>query len=358
MEFFKGLFKSDSKSVPSEKQPDKPSIKPMEGAMSPDTPTLSTDPQAPTSPIAPPTISTSAPTAPLAPDTLPVNQPPSMLDPRILEGVTRQLQLPNDAKPTSKNRHMTFGQLSDVGMARTNNQDAVFSFLAISRSADERPDVGVFVVADGMGGHHDGEKASAISARIVGEELIKHVYLPILTNVELSDRQPLSEAMSDAVLRANSSVIDQVPDGGTTLTSVTVVGDIAYIGHVGDSRAYLISSEGIEQITRDHSLVQRLVELDQITAEEALEHSQRNVLYRALGQNETLEVDTLMRRLPAGASLVLCSDGLWGYVKDHEFLEVVRAHANLQDACDKLVSMANSRGGLDNITVLIVGTAG
>ena len=136
--------------------------------------------------------------------------------------------------------------------------------------------------------------------------------------------------------------------------AVAIVGDLAHFAHVGDSRAYLITRDGLEQITRDHSLVQRLIELGQLTEEEAKDHPQKNVLYRALGQNESLEVDALTRRLPAESRLLICSDGLWGLVEEREIFEVAINTADPQQACNKLVDLANGGGGNDNITVIIL----
>ena len=251
------------------------------------------------------------------------------------------------------NGHLTFGQATDIGMVRNNNQDAAFSFFATLRSADERPDFGLFVVADGMGGHHDGEKASAATAHTVAKEVVATIYTPLLTG-DTENQPPISEALTSAIEKANVEVIKNVPDGGTTVTSVVIIGDLAYVAHVGDSRIYLINKDNIEQITRDHSLVQRLIELDQITPQEAADHPNKNMLYRALGQNEVVEVDTLTRRLPPKSRLLLCSDGLWNQVEDKEILETVKQSATPQDACNKLVAMANKRGGVDNVTVILL----
>ncbi len=251
------------------------------------------------------------------------------------------------------NGHLTFGQATDIGMVRNNNQDSAFSFFSTLRSADERPDFGLFIVADGMGGHHDGEKASAMTANTVAKEVVATIYTPLLTG-ETENQPPLSEALTAAIEKANVEVIKHVPDGGTTVTSVVIIGDLAYIAHVGDSRIYLLHKDGIEQITRDHSLVQRLIELDQITPQEAVDHPNKNMLYRAIGQNEVVEVDTLTRRLPPKSRLLLCSDGLWNQVEDKEILDVVKQSPTPQEACNKLVAMANKRGGIDNVTVILL----
>lgn len=251
------------------------------------------------------------------------------------------------------NGHLSFGQASDVGMVRTNNQDAVHSFFSTARSVDERPDFGLFMVADGMGGHHDGEKAAAITVRIVATQVLTTILAPMLSG-DTENQPPITEALVSAIEKANSEVIRRVPDGGTTLTCAIVIGDLAYIAHVGDSRIYLITKDSIEQLTRDHSLVQRLIELDQLTPAEAAEHPNKNMLYRALGQNELIEVDTLTRRLPPRSHLVVCSDGLWNQVENSEILATIKQAPNPQDACNKLVALANKRGGVDNVSVVLL----
>lgn len=272
---------------------------------------------------------------------------------QVADGVTRPLS--PEPVITARNNHLTFGQSSDTGMVRSNNQDSVLSFFFTSKSADQRPDFGLFIVADGMGGHHDGEKASALTARIVANHVISNIYLPMLGGEsDDADRPTISEALIAAVKQANNEVLKEVPDGGTTLTAAAILGDLVHIVHVGDSRAYLISQSTIEQITRDHSLVQRLIELNQLTRDEADEHPQKNVLYRAIGQSDTLEVDTVTRRLPANSALLICSDGLWGHLEDDILFETVKQHSVPQEACDRLISLANTKGGTDNITAILL----
>lgn len=273
-------------------------------------------------------------------------------------GGTRPLP-PLEAVVLKPGQRLTFGQLSDVGMVRGNNQDSMFSILASGSSADDLPDFGLFIVADGMGGHHDGEKASAITTRMVSMHVLSNLYMALL-NQEMDDpdRPTITDVLRDAVQSANEAVTEKIPEGGTTVTAAVVLGDLAYVAHVGDSRAYLITEDGIEQITRDHSLVQRLIELDQLTPEEAAEHPQRNVLYRAIGQNDNLDVDAITRRLPARSRLLVCSDGLWNLVPEDTIREETAKHTNPQEACNRLVRMANDRGGPDNITVILVQVPG
>lgn len=267
-------------------------------------------------------------------------------------GATRPL--PTDTIAHQQHVSLTFGKASDVGMMRDNNQDSCLAMQLLSTTADDRPDFGFFIVADGMGGHHDGEKASAICVETVTAEMLEKIYIPMLRNIDDGDRPTIVEALVAASEKANLDVIKNVPDGGTTLTAVAVVGNLAYVTHVGDSRAYLIHNKEMEQLTRDHSLVQRLIELNQLTPEEAETHPQKNVLYRAIGQSENLEVERLIRPLPPGAQMMICSDGLWGLISYDKMKQVILDSPTPQDACDKLVALANANGGTDNITVIIL----
>jgi PPM family protein phosphatase len=271
--------------------------------------------------------------------------------PMMQDSTTRPLAPERSISSTSE--HLIFAQASDIGLVRTNNQDSSFSFFSTNRSVDERPDFGLFIVADGMGGHHDGEKASAITARVVAAHVLSNVYIPLMNSKPDDDLPTLIETLTKAVEKANSEVLMNVPEGGTTVTAVAVINDLAYVAHVGDSRAYIITSEGSEQITRDHSLVQRLIELDHITEAEAPDHPQTHMLYRAIGQSENLEVDTLTRRLPPDSRVLICSDGLWSQISKTELAEVVMPNSP-QEACDKLIALANARGGKDNITAIIL----
>ncbi len=284
------------------------------------------------------------------------------ITPSMLAGFGRTRPLPPIEPYVRKpGKHLEYGLNSDIGQQRSNNQDSLLTFFTSNISVEERPDFGLFVVADGMGGHHDGEKASAITTRIVAEYIINKLYMNMLTSPASEsggDRPTVSETLSEAIQSANNAVSEQIPEGGTTVTAVIVLGDLAYVGHVGDSRAYLITDDVIEQITRDHSLVQRLIELDQLTPEEAAVHPQKNVLYRAIGQTDNLEVDALTRRLPHGARLLICSDGLWNQVPEDLLAETVRTAKTPQEACDRLIAIANDRGGPDNITAVLVQTPG
>jgi protein phosphatase len=276
-------------------------------------------------------------------------------EPETGEGMVTRPLPPLETLIPQPGQRMRFGQLSDSGMVRSNNQDVTLGLLMSGASADDLPDVGLFLVADGMGGHQEGERASAITARVVAQHALHEVVLALLEQrMNDPDRVSIAEILRVAVQDANDSVNEHIPEGGTTATVAVVLGDLAHIAHVGDSRAYLISNGSIEQITRDHSLIQRLIELDQLTPEEAAEHPQRNVLYRAIGQSETLDVDAITRRLPPWSTLLLCSDGLWNMVSETTIVEVIQKHSDPQQACVELVQLANERGGPDNISVILV----
>jgi serine/threonine protein phosphatase PrpC len=250
------------------------------------------------------------------------------------------------------------GRASNVGQVRDHNEDVLLT-LEVNQLGDQAPEpLGWFVLADGMGGHQAGELASALAMRVVTYELLNQVLRPYLFN-EAHDatQRPLNEVMANAVMAANKAVHEQVQGGGTTLTCALILGNRAYLAHVGDSRAYMFADDHLRQITRDHSLVDRLVELGQITPSEAMHHPQRNVLYRAVGQGDPLEVDTYVELLPPSGQyrLLLCCDGLWGSIPDDQITEVLRMAATPQAACDRLIEAANAAGGKDNITAVVIG---
>ena len=277
--------------------------------------------------------------------------------PAELQG-TRPLPPMETIQPAPGQR-LSFGQLSDVGMVRSNNQDAAFCMLSSASSDDDLPDFGLFIVADGMGGYQEGERASAITVRTVVRHVLEEIFTPMLEQrMNDPERPPIADVLREAVQQANKAVTTELSEGGTTATITVILGDLVYIAHVGDSRAYMITDDGIEQITRDHSLVQRLIELEQLTPEEAAEHPQRNVLYKAIGQSESLEVDTITRRLQPRARLLLCSDGLWNLVSEDTISEMVHQYPDPQEVCNQLVKLANERGGADNITVVLVQAPG
>ncbi len=250
---------------------------------------------------------------------------------------------------------LRLGRLSDIGQVRERNEDSFFAVESLLQHDDGQEPFGLFIVADGMGGHQNGEQASCLAVRTAAGHILKNVYLPYLTNdTSANSNQPINDILVAAVEAANLLVQKDVPDGGTTLTIALVMGHTAYIAHVGDTRIYWFKQGQLKQVTKDHSLVQRLVELGQETTESALVHPQRNVLYRAIGQGGTLEVDTYFQPLPPDSSLLLCSDGLWGPVKNDLLHQILNKSVAPQEACNRLIAAANDNGGEDNITAVMV----
>jgi serine/threonine protein phosphatase PrpC len=261
---------------------------------------------------------------------------------------------PPPTAPSTQPR-LKVGWATDVGEVRRHNEDTALIVTSAYDGSDNLPSFGIFILADGMGGHQAGEVASSMAARVVVHHILHQFYLPILVSQDHDTGLPaLNEVLVAAVQEANRAVANRVPGGGTTLTCALVLGPRAYIGHVGDSRAYIVTEQGMDQITHDHSLVDRLVELGQLTRDEAAVHPQKNVLYRAVGQNGILEVDTYVRTIPRGGSLLLCSDGLWSTVDEAEMAEIVAKAPSLQAACESLIAAANGAGGPDNVTAILI----
>lgn len=243
-----------------------------------------------------------------------------------------------------------------IGRQRANNEDALFAYtVSLAANSSSQP-FGLYIVADGMGGHKNGEIASESAVRAMGTFVMKKLFDPLFGVNSEAPQESLQEIMHSAVSEAHQAVIKTAPGGGSTLTAALVIGTQMTFAHVGDSRAYAIYLDGrMQTLTRDHSLVKRLEELGQITAEEATIHPQKSMLYRALGQGEPSEPDVFTAALPQPGYLLICSDGLWGVLSDNEIFEIVTTAPSLQRACQDLVDSANAAGGPDNIAVVLVG---
>jgi len=268
---------------------------------------------------------------------------------------TRPLEPPNDYATPQPGKQIKYGITSNVGRVRSNNQDSSLALVVNPEVVGNPPAVCLFVVADGMGGHMDGEHASAIAVRILTQYVLKQIVLPQLQSSEItSDTKTIPEVLSEAMEAAHTTVQAQIPEAGTTATCAVIRGELAYIAHIGDSRAYLITDGHIELITRDHTLVQRLIELGELTEEEAKVHPQKNVLYRSIGLGESFEIDAATRRLPPSSRLLICSDGLWGVLGEERMAEILDECDEPQEACDRLIMAANESGGPDNISAVLV----
>lgn len=264
------------------------------------------------------------------------------------------LQIVNNTHRSDPSQ-LTVGSAQSVGRQRDHNEDALLTLASTLTSDYSNVPFGLFIVADGMGGHHHGEVASGIAIRNMGSYIVNKLYTSILSLNPISPDESIQEIMQTSVQDAHLTITEQIPGGGTTLTAALILGKQLTIAHVGDSRAYLLGDNNqIEILTRDHSLVKRLVELGQITTDEAAIHPQRNVLYRALGQGEPFDADIKTISFPASSYLLLCSDGLWGVVADAEIHRIVMESPNPESACQSLIDAANDAGGPDNITAILV----
>ena len=251
-------------------------------------------------------------------------------------------------------QQLAHGCGQSVGKQRDHNEDYLFTFTVTIGGKGNNYPLGLFIIADGMGGHQYGEVASSTAVRALAGYILKRFHSYIL-DPSKGIEEPLQELMRAAINEAQRAVTQSAPGSGTTLTVALVLGQQMTIGHVGDSRAYSIRPDGrVETLTRDHSLVKRLEELGQITSDEAITHPQRNVLYRAVGQGDTLDADIFTAPFPQPGYLVLCSDGLWSVVNEDNLYKILKESSNLNHACQRMVTAANDAGGPDNISVIII----
>jgi serine/threonine protein phosphatase PrpC len=258
-------------------------------------------------------------------------------------------------KPQLDLPQLIVGVSQSVGKQRDHNEDALFTLTTNLASGENHIQFGFYIIADGMGGHEHGEVASGVSVRAMASYVVHKLYLPLFGISGDQADESIQEIMQEGVFQAHRVILKEASGGGTTLTAALILGDQMTITHVGDSRAYIIYPDGrMQTLTHDHTLVKRLEELGQISAEEAAIHPQRNVLYRALGQGEPFEPDIATFPVPRGSHLLMCSDGLWGVVSERELFNTVSTSPNPQLACQSLIDAANSAGGPDNISVVIV----
>jgi serine/threonine protein phosphatase PrpC len=258
-------------------------------------------------------------------------------------------------KETATLPQLVVGCAQSVGMQRDHNEDAVLILTTLSSNNDGYLPIGLFIIADGMGGHKHGEIASSLAVHTIAHRVMSKVMLPLLDSTPTPPGDPIQEILENSVQEAHRVISKEAPGSGTTLTAVLISGHQMSIAHVGDSRAYAVDAEGMMQvITRDHSLVMRMMELGHLTEEEASVHPQRNVLYRALGQGEPFSPDISTSPLPETGYLLLCTDGLWGVVPQGEMSHIIQTAATPEAACQQLIDAANKAGGPDNISAILV----
>jgi serine/threonine protein phosphatase PrpC len=241
-----------------------------------------------------------------------------------------------------ENVEFEIGQASDVGVVRSENQDYVEYFEAADKKWT------LLVVCDGMGGHAGGQRASELCAKLIGEQFA----------VRFAVAEP-GIALTQAIQEANSAIFSlgkessELKGMGTTCAVFAIAGATGYFAHVGDSRIYRVRWGSIELLTKDHSAVQRLVDGGFLTAEQAANHPNSNVLTRCIGGADNVDPDIRgPEEILPGDRFVLCSDGLWSQVQAKEIGGMVSAFRP-QDAAERLIRLAKSRGGPDNISVQI-----
>jgi serine/threonine protein phosphatase PrpC len=245
------------------------------------------------------------------------------------------------ATTSRRSMYFTCAARTDVGIVRPRNED---DYLML-------PDRGVFIVADGMGGHAAGEVASEMAVRITSHEIGT---LRGLSDAEASDR------MRAAIRTANDAILERALSEhdkrgmGTTATVLVLRPRRYLIGQVGDSRAYLLRCGQLLQLTKDHSPVQELVDAGLLTPAQARAHPCSNVITRCLGKSGDVDPDIYIGRLERGDILLLASDGLTGMLEDKHLARILSADGTSEHWVDRMIAEANRRGGLDNITAMVI----
>lgn len=240
---------------------------------------------------------------------------------------------------------MKIGYKTDTGMQRKKNED---SFLILDEYA---PNLLVLAVADGMGGHNAGEVASKIAIDKLKEAFDKN------QNILLNDIE--AGSLEDIVDKINLSIFNKGQNNpeyngmGTTLSFLIYYNRQLIISHIGDSRIYKIDNKGINQLTEDHSLVAKLIEKGEITKEQANNHPQKNIITRALGTEEKIKSDIYYYETKEEDIILLCTDGLTNMVSEEDIKNVIKENQDFQLAAEKLVKLANDKGGTDNITLIL-----
>ena len=290
---------------------------------------------------------------------------------------------------TGVNLRLTAADKSDVGLQREQNEDCAYKRIESSENGDR----GLFIVADGMGGYKAGEVASQIAIDTIRKTL-DSFFKPIVEQPtiqldrssiaqqgakndksasdeassrktgrlpEVSFTASVEEQLKSAIQQANTEIVrygekkSSARGLGSTVTAALIQNNQAYIANVGDSRTYLFHNKKLTPVTRDHSLVARLVESGQIEPEEIYTHPQRNLIYRSLGAgHKTVEVDVFQVELMPEDGLLLCSDGLWEMVRQQDLVRILNEQTSPENACDMLINLANKNGGEDNITAVVV----
>jgi protein phosphatase len=267
--------------------------------------------------------------------------------------LAQQIELAISAGISPFNLDYHIGQRTHPGKERSANEDSMLCLSLSSVQMGASQPAGIFAIADGMGGHATGDLASSLAIQSFTEEAV-------LALKSLQNRNSVENVawLRQAVQAANQSVynsrLQEDNDMGTTLVCGVLFNNKAYFANLGDSRVYLVREGSIQQLTTDHSMVQQMVTIGQITPEEARTHPQRNVIYRSLGEKQVVDADIFSQDLLPGDKLLFCSDGLNGMLDDQKIKILIQESASPQVACDYLIDAANLAGGEDNISVILV----
>jgi protein phosphatase len=267
-----------------------------------------------------------------------------------------------ESKPIS-NIQLWTGRASDLGRVRQTNEDSLLTLEAIIYEHEGGLATGLYVIADGMGGHQSGEVASSIAVRTIGS-IVNGVLLGPLSSGDPVgiDLETIAGALQQAVMEANRRISDLAKerhsDLGTTVTVAMIIGNQLCVANVGDSRTYMWRDGQLAVITHDHSLVAQLVAAGQIAPDDIYTHPRRNEIYRALGDARLTmeEVDIFTRRLQPGDMVLLCSDGLWDFVRDPDINAILTegSEKDPQAVCQTLIDRANQAAGEDNISAILI----
>ena len=241
--------------------------------------------------------------------------------------------------------------LSDIGKTREVDEDSILAVPIKHIKKSKMREVCLLIVADGLGGHQKGEEASNIATNSIFKECCQE--LPNSTQYNLILEKGIQRANQDILAYATEH--PEATGMATTSVCAIVEGNNVVLANVGDSRAYRISNDGeINRITKDHSFVQELVDQERLNKDEAREHPRKNEITKAVGLSSSLEVDTMKLTLDSDESLLLCCDGVNDHLTDDEIQKIVCDSPNPQYACQEIVDMANDKGGLDNISLIIL----
>jgi len=257
-----------------------------------------------------------------------------------------------------------FGQAVDIGRTREVNQDAALSIGFTAMLAERRVEGGIFAVIDGLGDKEAGLKAATITLSTLAAQLSPTI--SAIVSGQASD-QSITDAIVSAMQMANAIIADQVLNCGAVATVAVVFGENVYLGHVGDTRAWLVTDGEITLLTQTHTLPSYFVAgqpprrgtySDEGIPWGGSSLTGEYVLYRGLGQSDSVEIDTVQTKLPPHSALLLASDGLWSFTLEVVLASTVREAPTPQHACDHLVALANEAGGTDNIAVIVIRAVG